>query len=88
MKHWVEIRSISQAQGALHELARLLPDTATRIVGERTEDVSVAELRVGDVVLVGPARTFRQTAPSAMAPATSTMITDESRPVARAEMPM
>jgi Cu2+-exporting ATPase len=37
--HWIEMRSISQAQGALRELARLLPDTAVRVVGERTEEV-------------------------------------------------
>ena len=42
--HWVEMRSISQAQGALAELARLLPDTATRLVGERTEQVPASEL--------------------------------------------
>src|SRR5215831_3048529 len=29
--HWVEMRSISQAQGALKELAKLLPNTAIRI---------------------------------------------------------
>src|SRR5262249_13943961 len=33
--HWIEMRSISQAQGALNELAKLLPDEATRVVGER-----------------------------------------------------
>ena len=43
--HWIEMRSISQAQGALKELAKLLPDTATRIVGERTEDVPRRDLR-------------------------------------------
>jgi Cu2+-exporting ATPase len=52
--HWVEMRSISQAQGALTELARLLPDTAERIAGERTEIVRVADLREGDLVLVRP----------------------------------
>lgn len=31
--HWIEMRSISQAQGALHELAKLVPDTAVRIAG-------------------------------------------------------
>src|SRR5262249_5731554 len=31
--HWIEMRSISQAQGALTELAKLLPDTAVRRVG-------------------------------------------------------
>ena len=28
--HWIEMRSISQAQGALQELAKLLPDTRRR----------------------------------------------------------
>src|SRR5688572_4853295 len=52
--HWIEMRSISQAQGALKELAKLLPNTAVRVVGERTEEVPISELREGDVVLVRP----------------------------------
>ncbi|HET6582864.1 MAG TPA: heavy metal translocating P-type ATPase, partial [Nannocystaceae bacterium] len=52
--HWMEMRSISQAQGALAELAKLLPDTATRLDGDRPVDVPLAELRDGDVVLVRP----------------------------------
>ncbi len=56
--HWLEMRSISQAQGALGELAKLLPSTAARVRGEgaaeRVEDVPVTELRDGDVVLVRP----------------------------------
>src|SRR5215203_5631758 len=56
--HWLEMRSISQAQGALGELAKLLPNTATRLVGEgsseRSEDVPIDALRDGDVVLVRP----------------------------------
>ncbi|HEU5304154.1 MAG TPA: heavy metal translocating P-type ATPase, partial [Gemmatimonadales bacterium] len=30
--HWIEMRSITQAQGALAGLAKLLPDTAVRVV--------------------------------------------------------
>ncbi|MEO7966247.1 MAG: copper-translocating P-type ATPase [Gemmatimonadaceae bacterium] len=58
--HWIEMRSISQAQGALGELAKLLPSTATRILNQRgveteqTEDVPISNLRDGDVVLVRP----------------------------------
>lgn len=52
--HWIEMRSITQAQGAVKELAKLLPDTATRLLGDREEQVSVAELREGDIVLVRP----------------------------------
>jgi Cu2+-exporting ATPase len=52
--HWIEMRSIFQASGALRELARLLPSTAQRIVGDRIEDVPISELRGGDLVLVRP----------------------------------
>ena len=34
--HWIEMRSISQAQGALGELAKLLPSTAHRLRGDRS----------------------------------------------------
>jgi Cu2+-exporting ATPase len=55
--HWLEMRSISQAQGALAELAKLLPNTATRVViADRAElqEVPVSQLREGDLVLVRP----------------------------------
>src|SRR5438105_10991447 len=52
--HWIEMRSIMQAQGALSGLAKLVPDTATRVTGEKLEDVPVSQLREGDVVLVRP----------------------------------
>ena len=56
--HWMEMRSIHQAQGALGELAKLLPDTAVRVSGEgaaeRTEEVPIAALVEGDLVLVRP----------------------------------
>jgi Cu2+-exporting ATPase len=56
--HWIEMRSIAQAQGALSELAKLLPDIATRIDGDRTEDVPISELRTDDVVLVRPGQSL------------------------------
>src|SRR6188508_3124808 len=52
--HWIEMRSISQASGALRELARLLPSTAQRLIGEALEDVEISALREGDIVLVRP----------------------------------
>src|SRR5918994_328011 len=52
--HWIEMRAVGRAEGALSELAKLLPDTAERITGDRTEEVPVSELRQGDVVLVRP----------------------------------
>jgi Cu2+-exporting ATPase len=52
--HWLEMRAISQARGALNALAALLPDTAERVNGTDVETVPLAELKVGDVVLVRP----------------------------------
>jgi Cu2+-exporting ATPase len=52
--HWLEMRSIAQARGALAALAELLPDTAERVTGEGTETVALDALAVDDVVLVRP----------------------------------
>jgi Cu2+-exporting ATPase len=52
--HWIEMRSISQAEGAVKELAKLLPNVATRVVGDRVEDVPIDQLREGDMVLIRP----------------------------------
>src|SRR5437764_3055162 len=48
--HWIEMRSISQARGALKALAKLLPDTAIRVVGDRMEEVPISSLRDGEVI--------------------------------------
>jgi Cu2+-exporting ATPase len=85
--HWIEMRSINQAQGALKELAKLLPNKATRVVDDSTEDVPIDELKNGDIVLVRPGAgvpadgVVREGA-SAM---NESMITGESRPVDRKE---
>ena len=52
--HWLEMRAISQAQGALHALAALLPDTAERENGNGVQTVPLAELHVDDIILVRP----------------------------------
>ncbi len=53
--HWLEMRSIAQAQGALAALAELLPDTAERVTeAEQVETVPLDALVPGDLVLVRP----------------------------------
>jgi len=83
--HWLEMRSIAQAQGALSALAALLPDTAERVTANGTEEVPIAELRVGDVVLVRPGA--RVPADGVVVEGTAdvdeSMITGESRAVTR-----
>ena len=81
--HWIEMRSISQAQGALKELAKLLPDTAVRIVGDRTETVPISELKGGDRVLVRPGTSIPAdgVVQDGSSDVNESMITGESRPV-------
>src|SRR5712671_5075333 len=52
--HWLEMRAISQARGALNALAALLPDTAERVTGADTQSVALSELRTGDILLIRP----------------------------------
>jgi Cu2+-exporting ATPase len=53
--HWIEMRSIMQAQGALSALAELLPDSAERLLPNGSaEEVAIGELAAGDIVLVRP----------------------------------
>ncbi|HET7489236.1 MAG TPA: heavy metal translocating P-type ATPase [Acidimicrobiales bacterium] len=52
--HWLEMRALGQASGALEALAALLPDEAERLTPGGTEVVPLHDLRVGDVVLVRP----------------------------------
>ncbi len=85
--HWIEMRSILQAKGALQELAKLLPDTATRITNDAEETVPVSALRTGDIVLVRPGESVPadgvvQKGESDLNEAT---ITGESRPVKKKE---
>lgn len=86
--HWIEMRSIFQAQGALEELARLLPSVAERLVeGERTEMVPLSELAVGDVVLVRPGAAVPADGVirEGFSSVDEAMITGESRPIEKVE---
>jgi Cu2+-exporting ATPase len=81
--HWLEMRSISQARGALAALAELLPDAAERITDSGTEEVPLADLSEGDVVLVRPGSRVPVDGEveQGAADADESMITGESRPV-------
>ncbi|WP_348651081.1 heavy metal translocating P-type ATPase [Micromonospora sp. WMMD812] len=85
--HWQEMRAIGQARGALAALAALLPDQAERVAADgRVEPAPVADLRVGDVVLVRPGGRVPADGRvvDGAAELDESMITGESRPVPRA----
>jgi P-type Cu2+ transporter len=83
--HWIEMRSIMQAQGALNALAELLPDTAERVTDTGTQSVPLGALQLDDVVLVRPGT--RVPADGEVVDGTAdvdeSMITGESRPVTK-----
>jgi P-type Cu2+ transporter len=82
--HWLEMRSVRQASGALTELARLMPDMAERVLpGGAAERVPVDALRTGDLVLVRPGDSVPADGEVAegRSSVNEAMITGESRPV-------
>jgi Cu2+-exporting ATPase len=85
--HWIEMRSISQAQGAVRELAKLLPNTAFRVWGEEVEEVPISSLKVGDLVLVRPGAGIPAdgTVEQGTSEVNESMITGESRPVKKTQ---
>jgi len=83
--HWVEMRSLAQTTSALDSLAALLPDEAEKVDGDRTVTVSPADLRVGDLVVIRPGGSVPAdgTIVDGRADMDESMVTGESRPVAR-----
>jgi P-type Cu2+ transporter len=82
--HWLEMRSVRQASGALDELAKLLPDTAERIHhGDQTETVAASALKKGDLVLVRPGASVPADGEvtDGHSSVNESMITGESQPV-------
>lgn len=86
--HWMEMRSVRQASGALDELAQLMPDTAERVTeGGGTEEVKVIDLNEGDIVLVRPGASVPSDGEivEGSSELNEAMITGESKPVSKAE---
>ncbi|WP_425499680.1 copper-translocating P-type ATPase [Halorarum halobium] len=84
--HWIEMRSVRRASSALDELAKLMPDTAERIVEDGdTEEVPVSDLEEGDLVLVRPGASVPAdgVVREGDSDVNESMITGESKPVAK-----
>ncbi len=82
--HWLEMRSVRQASGALNELAKLMPDIAERIGADgTTEEVPVGRLLMNDLVLVRPGASIPADGIVAHGESdiNESLITGESRPV-------
>ncbi|MBI2612381.1 cadmium-translocating P-type ATPase [Candidatus Kaiserbacteria bacterium] len=85
--HWIEIRAVQGAKGALRELAKLLPDTAEVIRGETSSVIALSELREGDIVIVKPGGKIPADGKVAEGESdvNEAIITGESKPVGKHE---
>ncbi|MFN2201130.1 MAG: copper-translocating P-type ATPase [Caldilineaceae bacterium] len=84
--HWLEMRSVRQASGALDELAKLMPDTAERVTDDGdVEEVSVNDLKADDTVLVRPGASVPSDGEIVEGESSvdESMITGESKPVGK-----
>ena len=83
--HWLEMRALGAASGALDALAALLPDRAERLDGETVTEVPLSDLGTGDVVLVRPGGRVPADGRVVDGEANidESMITGESRPITR-----
>jgi Cu2+-exporting ATPase len=85
--HWLEMRSVRQASGALTELAKLMPDEAERLIPDgSTEMVPLQQLKVGDTILVRPGASVPADGEvvDGSSDLNEAMITGESKPVEKA----
>ncbi|HEY4490136.1 MAG TPA: copper-translocating P-type ATPase [Candidatus Paceibacterota bacterium] len=93
--HWLEMRAVSGAQGALKELSKLLPDTAeiirddpsTSLGASKTETIPLSELKEEDVVLVRPGGKIPADGKiiEGNSDINESMVTGESKPVFKKE---
>ncbi|MFO7916528.1 MAG: copper-translocating P-type ATPase, partial [Anaerolineae bacterium] len=84
--HWIEMRSIRRASGALEELAKLLPDTAERILPDgSTEEVPLEEIEEDDLLMVRPGSNIPAdgVVEEGQSDVNQAMITGESEPVSK-----
>ncbi len=84
--HWMEMRAIRGASGALRELVELIPSTANLVKDGQVVQVPTETLRPGDVVLVRPGERIPVdgTIISGQTSVNEAMITGESKPVSKA----
>ena len=82
--HWIEMRAVKGAKGALKELAKLFPDMAEVLRGGKTETILLSELKEDDIVLVKPGAKIPADGViiEGQSDVNEAMVTGESKPVA------
>ncbi|MFQ6134277.1 MAG: heavy metal translocating P-type ATPase [Nitrososphaerales archaeon] len=85
--HWMEMKAIRGASGALRELVKLIPPTGNRLKNGEFEEVPTSEVKVGDILLVRPGEKVPIDGVVVEGETTlnEAMITGESKPVSKKE---
>ncbi|MCE7056044.1 cadmium-translocating P-type ATPase [Algoriphagus sp. AGSA1] len=84
--HWIEMKSVLGASNALQELAKMMPSEARRIKENGdSEDVPIAELKSGDIILVRPGEKIPADGQvlEGSSHVNESMLTGESKPVVK-----
>lgn len=81
--HWVEMRAVQGAKGALRELAKLLPDAALVVRDGKETEILLSELKVGDTIVIKPGAKVSADGEviEGESEVNESIITGESRPV-------
>jgi P-type Cu2+ transporter len=85
--HWIEMRAVSGAQGALRELSKLLPDVVEIERNDQIKEISLEDLKEGDVILVRPGGKIAADGKiiEGETEVDESMVSGESRPVKKGE---
>jgi len=81
--HWIEMKSVLSASGALQKLVEMLPSEAHLLKNGKTEDIKVENLEKNDLVLVQPGEKIPVDGEvtEGESSVNESMVTGESRPV-------
>ncbi len=52
--HWMEMKAVTGASGALNELVKLIPKKANLVKGKNIIEINTDELKINDIVIIKP----------------------------------
>ncbi|OUJ19014.1 Cation transport ATPase [Methanonatronarchaeum thermophilum] len=84
--HWIEMRSVRKASGAIDKLADLMPETVEKITSSgETKKVKLNSIKTGDLVLVRPGQNIPVDGEivKGSSQVDESMITGESTPISK-----
>lgn len=83
--HWMEMRSVVGASGALKELVKLIPPMANLVQGNDVTEIETEKLKINDIILVRPGEKvpIDGVVIEGNSNVNESMITGESKPVAK-----